>query len=50
MENCVSNDPKDKIEFNFFGGGGTASGRYAITVFALLVIGAFLVVGFALSR
>lgn len=38
MEKCVRNDPKDKIEFRFPGGGGSATGRFAIVVFALLIV------------
>jgi hypothetical protein len=42
MEQCVRNDPKDKIEFRFPGGGGVASGSHAINVFALLCIAALI--------
>ena len=43
MENCVSNNPKDKIEFRFFGVGGAATGLHAINVLALLFLAAFVV-------
>jgi hypothetical protein len=40
MENCVSNSPKDKIEFRFFGIGGAATGPHAINVLAFLCLAA----------
>jgi hypothetical protein len=43
MENCVSNNPKDKIEFRFFGVGGTATGPHAINVLALLCLAVLVV-------
>lgn len=44
MEYCVSTSPKDKIEFRFYGAGGSASGKLAIMVFAALSVLALLLI------
>ena len=46
----MSNDFKNKIEFRFLGGGGTAVGPHAINVFALLCLAALIVLVIILLR
>jgi hypothetical protein len=33
----MNGDINDKLEFSFLGGGGSATGRFAIVIFALLI-------------
>jgi hypothetical protein len=50
MEQCVRNDPKDKIEFRFPCGGGVATGRFAITIFAIIRIATLVAITFIATK